>query len=409
MIGSDPTRELAGLYLHVPFCSRVCPYCDFAVTTGSRELRARFVRALCREIERHAGTPFEFDTIYFGGGTPSLLDLDELGRVLEAARRALRIVPHARIHLEANPEDASEENLAGWRALGVHMLSLGVQSFDDAELRFLGRRHRSEEARRSLAKALATGFPIVSIDLIYGLPDARTADWTRNLAAAVELGPQHISCYQLTIHEGTPFRRWRDRGQLRELPDGEQAKLFMTTHRTLSACGYEGYEVSSFARERRSRSPHNQKYWHHVPYLGLGPSAHSFDGLHRRWNERGLNEYLEKVENDQPALAGEETLGEADLALERLMLGLRTSDGIDTRRFHERFGIDLESINRERLDALHRSGRLAREEGRLRLTTAGMAIADAIAASLDLSPGPSRLAVRPLDAPCDASRDDGTG
>ena len=381
-----------GLYLHVPFCSAICPYCDFAVTTGDGERRERFLSALLEEVALGVprGWEGEFDTVYLGGGTPSVLGLDALERLFEVARRHLPMTPEARISLEANPEDVTPERLAGWRGLGVTTISLGVQSFDDEALRYLGRRHTADEARCAVDAALAAGFATVSVDLIYGLPGRGVAAWRRDLEAAVELAPDHLSCYQLTVHPGTMFGRRQARGERIEIPDELQARLFRATHEVLRDEGYEGYEVSNFARAPRHRSAHNTKYWDHTPYLGLGPSAHSFDGGRRWWNERGVAPWQRLVETGVRPIAGGEELGTADLLLERLMLALRTAEGVDLEEMRSRYGVDLEDRDGERLVRFEAAGLLSREGGRLKPTLEGLAVADTLARELGNLTDPSR-------------------
>src|SRR5512144_465232 len=258
-----------GLYLHVPFCSTICPYCDFSVMHVASPARQRFASRLVTEVELAAPTwcdPRPFDTVYFGGGTPSQLPAEELARVLGACRTQLELAtPDPWVFLEANPEDVTPEACAAWRALGVRTLSLGVQSFSDEALRFLGRRHSGRQARAAVATALAAGFDTVSIDLIFGLPGQAPEAWRRELETAAALGPGHLSCYQLTIHARTRFGVAAKRGQLSELPEGEQAILFELTHRLLADAGYHAYEVSNFTRGRAHESRHNRKYWDHTP------------------------------------------------------------------------------------------------------------------------------------------------
>jgi len=389
----SPPAAGAGLYLHVPFCSAICPYCDFAVVTGSRARRAGFTRHLAVEAALWAGEPFAFDTLYLGGGTPSALLPEELALVLDAARGALAVAPDAWIFLEANPEDVTVASLAAWRELGVRTLSLGVQSLDAGSLAFLGRRHGPDEARRAVALAREAGFDTVSIDLIYGLPEQDRAAWRADLAAAVALGPDHLSCYQLTVHEGTPFDRRRARGELAELPDDGQAELFHLTHAFLADAGYPAYEVSSFARGPEHRSRHNRKYWDHTPYLGLGPSAHSFSargaGGRRWWNERRLPDYEARVAAGERPVAGQEDLFPADLALEALMLGLRTAAGIDLAAFRARYGTDLAGENGPWIERMVAEGFLRADDGRLIPTLRGLAVADSLARGFEIrSPTP---------------------
>ena len=374
-----------GLYLHIPFCSAICPYCDFAVLTGGPEKRARFVDHLLAEIRMwradHNLFP-EIDTIYFGGGTPSALTPEQIARILETVRENLSIHEDASIFFEANPEDVTLESARAWRDLGVRMLSLGIQSFDAEALRFLGRRHTPEEARRSVEIAREAGFEIVSIDLIYGLPDQHPEILHRTLAEAVALRPDHISCYQLTFHEGTPFGFRLARGEMTELPEASQGDLFLATHRFLADHGYPGYEVSNFARSPEHQSRHNRKYWDHTPYLGVGPSAHSFSGLtgrRRWWNEKKLGTYGARIDLGERPVAGSEDLTAEDLAIEALMLGFRTAQGIDLVSFQKRYGIDLAERNARLIERLEQSGLLRVDGSRLLPTLEGWAVADSLA------------------------------
>jgi oxygen-independent coproporphyrinogen-3 oxidase len=383
-----------GLYLHIPFCSASCPYCDFAVLTGGPERRARFVKHLIAEVGLWAADPeglrpFQgIDTIYFGGGTPSALIPEQLGLILDTAKRLLPVEADAWTFLEANPEDVTPESLRAWREIGVRTLSLGIQSFDAAALSFLGRRHSPGQARTSFELAGAAGFDTVSIDLIYGMQGQTLADWRRTLEVAVALNPDHLSCYQLTIHEGTPFGFRLERGKLAELPEESQAELFLFTHEFLRGAGLSGYEVSNFARAPEHQSRHNRKYWDHTPYLGIGPSAHSFAGGRRWWNERKTRTYEARIAAGERPLAGSEELSSYDLALEALMLGLRTAEGIDLRRFQKRYGVDLEQDNSQRLSLLEERSLLRCEEGRLVLTLQGLAIADSLARDFEIEPAP---------------------
>ena len=389
----------SGLYLHIPFCARICPYCDFAVTTGSRARRTAFVESLVAEIDLWKASPepashdFQrFDTLYLGGGTPSALLPEDLGQILTAVRGSFEVPTDARLFLEANPEDVTPTVAAAWRSLGFATLSLGIQSLDASRLAFLGRAHDPESARRSVEIARQSGFETVSVDLIYGLPNQSTDDWRREIESAVALAPDHLSCYQLTFHEGTPFGRRLARGALTELPEPAQADLFTLTHTLLADAGYEGYEVSNFARAPEHRSRHNQKYWDHTPYLGLGPSAHSFAGTRRWWNERHLAGWQACVERGERPIAGSEELTPPQLALEAVMLGLRTREGIDLLRFHERYGVDLAAANQSLIGRLEAEGYLdsAALPNRAAPTLRGLAVADSLARSFDLGEGPER-------------------
>lgn len=390
--GKTDSEAHPGLYLHIPFCSAICPYCDFAVLTGGPEMRARFVEHLLAEIRMWGADRDlfpEIDTIYLGGGTPSALAPEQIAHILAAARETLSIRDDAWIFFEANPEDVTPESARAWRDLGVRMLSLGLQSFDAQALRFLGRRHTPDEARQSVEIARAAGFEIVSIDLIYGLAGQPPEIWRRTLTEAVALDPDHVSCYQLTIHEGTPFGFRLARGKMSELPDEAQADLFLLTHTFLRDHGLPGYEVSNFARSPEHRSRHNQKYWDHTPYLGVGPSAHSFSGRKRWWNERKIKPYQSRIEIAERPIAGSEDLTAEDLAIEALMLGFRTAEGIDLARFRERYGADLLAGNARLIERLEREGLLRTGGGRLVPTLEGWAVADSLARDFEtaLAPG----------------------
>ena len=377
-------RNGAGLYLHIPFCSALCPYCDFAVRVGAPAQREAFVGDLVRETTRWRDWQIPIDTVYFGGGTPSLLSAGQIARLLDAVRAELPVAGTARIYLEANPEDVTREAVSAWRGLGVATVSLGVQSFDERELRFLGRRHDADRAREALARCMDAGFDTVSLDLIFGLPGQSAETLRANLESALSFGPGHVSCYQLTVHEGTAFGRRRAHGRLEEMAEDEQAGHYALVHEVLGSRGWQAYEVSNFAREPRHRSRHNMKYWRHLPYLGLGPSAHSFDGARRWWNHRGVGAYRAALGAGERPVAGSERLTRQDLALEALMFGLRTAAGIDLQEFRRRFGIDLATRNRRFIDECLESGHLAQSGERLVPSVAGLAVADAIAARIDI-------------------------
>ena len=401
-----------GLYVHVPFCSAICPYCDFAVRVGDAADGASFVDSVLHEAQglvsglalgHHpaaadavasllAGDAGPFDTIYFGGGTPSVLAEAELYRLVEGLRERLPIAEDASLFFEANPEDVTAETVELWRDLGVSMLSLGVQSFDEAALRCLGRRHDGDDARRAVELCLAAGLDTVSVDLIYGLPGQTADAWRRDLDLAIELGPQHLSCYELEIHPRTVFGRRHARGDLTELSEDDQADLFVLTHRHLAKHGFEGYEVSNFARAPEHRSEHNAKYWHHVPYLGLGPSAHSYawndGGGIRWWNERHVKRWARRLREGRCGIEDSERLSASDLAFESVMLRLRTVDGVDLDDVERLSSIDLAATGAKQFDSWVVAG-LATFDGKsLRPTLQGMAVADRLAADLRLEPRP---------------------
>lgn len=398
-----------GLYVHVPFCARVCPYCDFAVQTGGPRRRDAYVRSLLQEIrcwadreaaptasaggahgpvaeESRWGAVQAFDSVYLGGGTPSSLALDALEEILAALRGALPVAEDAELTLEANPEDISDDRLAAWRSLGVSRLSLGVQSFDGAALELLGRSHTPQHAITAIERSMAAGFDAVSLDLIFAVPGQTAASWESSLRRAVELSPHHISCYELTVHQGTRFFRARQRGDLSEVSDDDKAEQFFLTHRLLADAGYPAYEVSNFARRPEFRSRHNAKYWDHTAYLGLGPSAHSYDGEYRRWwNERRLIDWQSAVGEAGSGVSDGETLTAGQRVLEALALGLRTTAGVDLEYIAGRYGIDLRPGNAALVESLAGRGLLVRGRGsRLVPTLEGLALADTLAGAFEI-------------------------
>ncbi len=382
----------AGLYVHVPFCSTLCPYCDFAVNLATEARRSRYVELLLTEIALRGRPDAPFDTLYFGGGTPSLLPASGLRRIVETLSDLEWLSAGCRVFLEANPEDVNEASLAGFRQARVSTLSLGVQSLDPESLRFLGRGHTRDEAVRAIALSCRSGFETVSVDLIYGLPGQTEERLRQDLEDAVALGPDHFSCYQLTVHERTLFGRRKREGRLEEASEAAQSGLFRVTHLVLESAGYEAYEVSNFARAPEHRSRHNQKYWTHAPYLGLGPGAHSFDGRTRAWNERSFFDWERRLRREEIPVAGSESLRGEELLLETLMLRLRTREGFDLDDILERFGVDLLDLNRALIDKSLEDALLVRDGSWLRPTLDGLAVADGLAGAFRLSPDPWKAA-----------------
>jgi oxygen-independent coproporphyrinogen-3 oxidase len=310
-----------------------------------------------------------------------------LRQIVASLRRYLPIDPDCEITLEVNPEDVTAASLDAWAAVGIDNLSLGIQSFDAAGLELLGRSHTRELAVAALEAALTGSFSTVSLDLIFALPDQSPGRWQADLETALGFGPDHISCYELTIHEGTRFDRMREKGDMLELGEDDRAELFLLTHRVLAENGYRAYEVSSFARDTAHRSSHNQKYWDHSAYLGLGPSAHSFNGIATRWwNERRLVSWEAASAPPRLPVAGREDLSPAELVLESLALGLRTTAGVNLGDLGSRHGIDLLEANRELIVRLERDGFVELEPSghALAPTLRGLAVADALARSFEI-------------------------
>jgi oxygen-independent coproporphyrinogen III oxidase len=379
---------LASIYVHIPFCQRRCIYCDFYFVTTQRDT-GTFVRALETEIEaygREFGSKEPVETLYFGGGTPSLLPLEDVARVVGAVHKHFDTSALAEVTLEMNPEDAAPEYLRGLKALGVTRLSLGVQSFFDADLRFMHRAHDAITAERAV-EAVAAAFDDFSVDFIFGVPEQPFEYWGANLEKAVRLGAPHLSCYSLTVEERTPLARQVALGRV--VPEGDEGlrERFLFTHRYLEDRGLTHYEVSSFARPGH-HSKHNSAYWRHTNYLGFGPSAHSFwrktRSLAHRWsNVRHLGRYQALLAAHEPPLEERDALGADALADEAVLLGLRRLDtGLDLERLARDYGVDLLVDKRAELAALEGAGLLAVEPGRVRLTPEGAAVADAVAVKL---------------------------
>ncbi|RJR29717.1 MAG: radical SAM family heme chaperone HemW [Candidatus Latescibacterota bacterium] len=362
----------AGLYVHAPFCRTKCPYCGFYSTSESGNER-RWLAALDREAGLYRGVFPAFDTLYVGGGTPSLLGAGEVSRLFDALRGVFVFSAGFEATIEANPDDVDADLLAAWRGLGVTRLSLGVQSFDDAVLRRLRRRHDASSARGAIALAREAGFANIGVDLMYGIEGQTLGSWMRTLETALDHAPEHLSCYELTIDAGTEFGARRAAGTLRGMSETAGRRFLLETSALLRSRGYVHYEVSNFARGAAHVSRHNLAYWRGVPYLGLGPSAHSFDGDERWWNVRPLDAYLGAAEEGRAPVEGRETIGEEQRALESLSLGFRTADGVPLATLRRRPG--WEAV----LDRLVRDSLVSVEGDRAVPTIEGFCVADRIA------------------------------
>lgn len=372
------------LYIHFPFCVRKCLYCDFNSLAGSSIMPEEYVTALVRELELRAATleaPVTAPTLYFGGGTPSLMAPASVQVVIDGARRWYGLLPEAEVTLEANPGTVDRGKLAGYRAAGVNRLSLGVQSFDDAMLVRLGRLHTARQAVDAVTMARQAGFANLGIDLIHGLPGQTVTRWRDDLARAVDLAPEHISAYGLTVEEGTPFFSLASSGNL-NLPVEEAAlEMLEMTADVLRDAGYEQYEISNFARTGR-RSRHNQVYWHRGNYLGFGAGAHSFlrdGGWGTRWhNPSDPVAYMHSLADGLPPAEEPAILDRRDAMAEFMFLGLRLLEGIESARFQEEFGVTVNDAYGEEVARLTAAGLLKVAGGRLRLTRIGLPLANQV-------------------------------
>ena len=371
-------NEKAGLYIHIPFCQSKCAYCNFYSVT-SVNLIPQFVAALIKEIKLHQRQFDAFDTVYIGGGTPSLLSFGQLSEILAAINEFHKLDKEAEITMEVNPGDVSVEYFKLLISLGINRLNIGVQSFDDKILKFLGRRHNANEAHQAIMYARAAGFKNLGIDLIYGVYGQSINLWKKTLAEATTFRPEHFSCYELTLEASAPlYKRYLEK-KIKKLNEKQQKKFFFTTAEELEKVGYIHYEVSNFARKNNFKSRHNMKYWKHAPYLGIGPAAHSFLENRRWWNVKSVKDYLNNVPQGISPVESEEILTAEQLKLETLFLALRTNDGIDLSAYQKRFRTDLLEEKKMVIESLINSKLLELKKGFLRPTLAGMAVADSLA------------------------------
>ncbi|MCC3156202.1 radical SAM family heme chaperone HemW [Hymenobacter sp. 15J16-1T3B] len=376
---------MAGLYLHIPFCKQACHYCDFHFSTALGR-KPQVVAALLREMELRqdylGGAPLS--TIYFGGGTPSLLSEAELLTLFEAIYKRFDVAADAEITLEANPDDLSREKLRELAASPVNRLSIGLQSFHEPHLRLMNRAHSAEESRRSVLAAQDAGFANLSIDLIYGVPAPEPGHgiWQHDLREALALQVPHLSCYALTIEPQTVFGRRLQKGQFRGAPEEFVAREFELLLEASRAAGYEQYEISNFALPG-CHSRHNSSYWQGTPYLGLGPSAHSFDGQSRQYTVPSNAQYVQGLLERGELPATREDLSPTDRANEYLMTSLRTSQGCSLAYLRQ-LGVDLATARAAYLQQLQHDGWADVSADRLRLTDRGKLLADQITLELFL-------------------------
>jgi oxygen-independent coproporphyrinogen-3 oxidase len=377
-------EKLAGLYIHIPFCESKCLYCDFYSITDLGNTKI-FLKALEKEMELAAQTGLEFDTIYIGGGTPSVLDAAAIGQVITAAFRHFSIRFEAEITIEVNPGTVDFEDFQKYRQAGINRLNIGIQSFHEQNLKFLGRIHSTEEARSAIKRARQAGFENVGLDLIYGLPEQDENQWLNDLDRAVAFSPEHLSCYMLTREAGTPLDREVDAGRIHLPAEDRLRRLFLTTIDRLASGDFFHYEVSNFARQAGNtgnswKSRHNQKYWSFAPYIGLGPSAHSYLEPQRHWNHRSIEKYLQNIRQGRLPIADREVLSREQMIMEAVYLGFRTTRGVDLNDFRRRFGMDFVEKFRESIADFENDKLMQLTNSHCRLTPRGMTLLDGITA-----------------------------
>jgi oxygen-independent coproporphyrinogen-3 oxidase len=380
----------AGVYLHIPFCRSRCSYCDFATGMFESATADAYVGAICSEIRswREVEQPAPVDTIYFGGGTPSLLSAAQIERILDSVKDQFAIIGSPEITLEINPgdggvdADSRRETMHAWRRLGINRASFGAQTFDDRELKLLGRTHDANDVRQTFSYLRDAGFDNINFDLIAGLPGQTMEGWKRNLDEAVKLRPEHLSLYLLDVHEGTPLADQINRGMRLKPDDDLAAEMYATIIDTVCAAGYEHYEISNFSLPG-FESRHNTKYWAGDAYYGFGNSAHSYDGARRRWaNERDAAKYVHRIENAESPITERTHLTEEDVRSESIFLGLRLLRGVDLAGYQLRFGKDLREQCNGELTRLTEAGLIEIDDKLIKLTTRGALLSNEVFAAL---------------------------
>jgi oxygen-independent coproporphyrinogen-3 oxidase len=352
------------LYLHVPFCARRCSYCDFAIAVRRTVPSDRFTQRVLQEWDQWQDHPAwnssaGLDTVYFGGGTPSLLEPEAIGAILERLGRLRPIAPGAEITLEANPDDVDQQRASAWRTAGINRVSLGAQSFEPQVLTWMHRTHTRDQVATAMNALRQAGIENISLDLIFGLPAELGRRWNDDLDAALALAPDHLSLYGLTAEPHTPLMHWIERGETRPGGESSYADEFLAAHGLLTSAGFEHYEVSNYGRPGH-RAVHNSAYWRRAWYLGLGPSAHSGLGTERRWNLREWAAYDTGLERGESVVAGSEILDPEAARLEELYLGLRTAEGVPES-----------AVPAHRMEEWNRAGWAERGGGRCRLNPEG--------------------------------------
>ncbi|HUV50024.1 MAG TPA: radical SAM family heme chaperone HemW [Anaerolineae bacterium] len=378
-------NQPAGIYIHVPFCLRKCPYCGF-YSISDLSLTKAFLKALMLEMRILGNIPFVFDTIYIGGGTPSILTPEDIGKIIEDACHFFKILEHAEITMEVNPGAVDKERFIGYKRVGVNRINIGAQSFQETNLKFLGRIHSGKHINPAVKWARKAGFDNIGLDLIYGIPGQTMKSWLFDLQKAVDLRPEHLSCYMLTYESGTPMYKGRQEARFCPLPENLAGDMFESTIEFLNINNYVQYEISNFvllqSGKRDNMSRHNRKYWLSAPYIGLGPSAHSFVEPVRYWNTRSVTKYIKDINGNRLSIDGKEVLSKEQQMIEAISLGLRMTDGIKTDIFDKKFDVSFNKIFAETIAYLEEDGLIRAAENRCSLTRKGLLFADSITSLL---------------------------
>lgn len=372
---------MAGIYIHIPFCRQKCYYCDFYKTVNT-SLQHDFIRTLKVEakVRKNYLNDETVETVYFGGGTPSVLSALEIAEILAVLYNEFKISSDAEVTFEANPDDLNKNYLKAIKQVGINRLSIGIQAFQNHHLKKMNRRHNVKQAVKAIEHAAEAGFSNLSADLIYGLPGLTPAEWEESLNQMFHLPVKHLSAYHLTYHEGTAFYTWLKKGTLKELKETESVAQFNTLIDKSLANGFEHYEISNLAKDQLY-SRHNTAYWMGIKYLGLGPSAHSFDGISRRWNNSSVETYLKSQANNQSYFE-EEKLSEKNQYNEYILTRIRTKWGVSKKELKQRFGDEKESYFTSQLIKYADTGVLLINDDTITLTRKGLFLSDEIMADL---------------------------
>ena len=371
---------MSGIYIHIPFCKTKCTYCDFYSITNFK-LQKELVDALLLEIEtRKSYLKEAVETIYFGGGTPSVLNPDEINKIIRAIYANFTIDNHAEITLEANPDDLSLEYLIELKNIGLNRISIGVQSFDDVQLKAINRRHSAEAAVRSVEISRQAGFDNISIDLIFGIPGQSLESWKAQVDKAMTLNVRHISAYGLIYEENTMLWRQMKSGKVTPADDELSVEMYSYLLKTCAKNGFEQYEISNFAKPG-FRSKHNSSYWQQRPYLGIGPSAHSYNQHSRQWNISSVEKYCRYILTGEPYFE-KEILSKTDKYNDMVMVALRTMEGIDLKSVEMQFGIKMRNYCVNAAEKFIKRNKLCIIDDFLRLTSEGIMISDSIIVDL---------------------------
>lgn len=387
IIAPAPLDAPFGIYIHVPFCAHICPYCDFNTYAGKEDLVPRYVDAVVRELEmRHAELPGRIaETIYFGGGTPSLLTPEQIGRILDACRSSYLVMADVEITMEANPNGLDASLLAGYRPAGVDRLSIGAQTLDRRGLRTLGRQHEAADVLDSVRMARESGFERINLDFIFGWPGQRREAWQADLECVLALGdegPDHLSLYSLIVEPGTPYADAAARGILQIPDDDAAADLYEDAIVMLGDAGWGHYEIANWARTPDRYSRHNAIYWRHGDYLGIGAGAYGTINGTRVLNHLLPETYIQAIEQGALPHSNSELIDETTGRGETMMLGLRLlDDGVDSSAFSQRHGVELDTHFGAQIAEMERIGLLERTDAGVRLTQRGMMLANDVAAA----------------------------